>query len=104
MNTEYEPAPVGYKYDFTSREGGGAYTVVGHVSCERCKTLCEDREWTEPSRKHRKKGRYYSQYYWCPSCGLYKPNESSKEVVIDYMDINSANDMRDCNGDMIEIN
>lgn len=79
MNT---PAPIGYTYDFNSKMGGGSYTVIGHINCERCNCICEDREWTEPSRKHRKRGRYYSHYYWCPECGLYKPDEKSREIII----------------------
>jgi len=74
-------APVGFKYCFTSKEGGGEYVVVGHINCERCNEVCEDREWLQPSRKHRKKGRYYSKYYWCPKCNLYKPNEKSLEII-----------------------
>lgn len=70
---------VGEKVSFTSKEGGGEYVVVGHVNCERCLTLCEDREWLKPSRKHRKKLTYYSRYVWCEKCGLYKPDLQSKE-------------------------
>jgi len=72
---------VGYTYQFNSKEGGGSYTVVGHINCERCNTVVEDREWSEPSRKHRKAGRYYQSYYWCHKCGLYKPVEKSLKIL-----------------------
>lgn len=63
--------------NFTSKEGGGKYTVVGNVNCSRCNQVIEDREWTEPSKKHRKKGHYYARYKWCPYCGLFEPELSS---------------------------
>lgn len=69
---------VGKVYSFTSQEGGGQYTVIGNVNCSRCLKIIEDREWTIPSRKHRKKGSYYAQYKWCPYCGLFEPNLKSK--------------------------
>ena len=80
---EFHIAPVGYMYDFSSKMGGGSYVVIGHVNCERCNTIIEDREWQTPSRKHRKKGRYYINYQWCHKCGLFTPNEKSKEIIID---------------------
>lgn len=77
-------AEVGYEYHFSSKQGGGSYVVTGHVNCERCNELVEDREQLEPSKKHRQKGRYYYHYYWCDNCGLYKPDESSLTHIKNY--------------------
>lgn len=74
-------APVGFKYDFSSKEGGGTYVVIGHINCERCNNICESREWQYPSKKHRKKGQFYSRYYWCEKCGLYVPDKNSLEII-----------------------
>ena len=74
---------VGYEVKFNSKNGGGSYVVVGHVNCSRCNSVIEDREWTSPSRKHRNKGRYFSRYTWCWSCGLYTPDINSKEIILD---------------------
>lgn len=74
-------APVGYKYSFNSKMGGGEYVVIGHINCERCNTAIEQREWQEPSRKHRKIGHYYREYVWCHKCGLFKPNLDSKVIL-----------------------
>lgn len=81
MREEVKIAPIGFKYDFTSKEGGGSYTVTGHINCERCESLCENREWTEPSRRHRQKFFFYSRYIWCWNCGLYKPDLESKVFI-----------------------
>lgn len=74
-------APVGYIYDFTSKEGGGRYTVIGNVNCSRCNTIVEEREWSEPSKKHKKAGHYYQVYKWCHVCGLFEPDEGSRVVI-----------------------
>lgn len=39
MKAEAKIAPIGFKYDFSSKEGGGSYTVTGHINCERCEAL-----------------------------------------------------------------
>lgn len=73
--------PTGTNMQFTSKEGGGEYTVIGNVNCPRCNEIIEEREWTDPSKKHRKKGSFYAQYKWCQFCGLYEPNEKTKTFI-----------------------
>lgn len=57
-----------------SKQGGGAYTVIGLIKCERgsCGKIIPLREVIEPTKAQKKKGRYYQQYAWCPHCGLYQ--------------------------------
>lgn len=74
-------APIGFDYYFTSKEGGGAYTVIGHINCPRCNTIIEDREWSHPSKKQRKNGHYYKHYSWCYHCGLFTPDLKSKTFI-----------------------
>ena len=69
--------PVGSEVRKNSKQGGGRYIVVGHINCERCRAVLELREVLEPTKAQRKAGQYNAQYYWCHSCGLYKPTEGT---------------------------
>lgn len=62
-------------------KSGGAYVVIGHINCDRCRTIIELREVTHPSKDQRKAGRYYREYGICPKCGLYQPNYGSKTII-----------------------
>lgn len=68
---------IGTTYQRNSKQGGGNYTVVGHVNCERCNTMLEQLEVLRPSNAQRKKGAYYASYHWCHKCGLYTPDDST---------------------------
>ena len=63
---------VGSTVSFSSKLGGGKYVVVGHLNCERCKTVLEQREWVDPTRKAKKRNTYDITSMWCFLCGLYK--------------------------------
>jgi len=63
---------IGSKVWKNSRQGGGEYVVIGHINCERCKTVIEERERTEPTKEQIKRGQYDIYSVWCWNCGLYK--------------------------------
>lgn len=73
---------VGEEVSFASKTGGGSYVVVGHINCNRCNTVIEEREVQEPNRRQRKNGSYHYEYSWCHNCGLYEPKKGTREVVI----------------------
>lgn len=64
--------PVGTEVSFSSKTGGGAYVVIGHINCSRCNTVLEDREIVEYNRSQKKNGTKCSSYHWCHNCGLYE--------------------------------
>jgi len=72
---------VGTTVRKTQRQGGGAYVVIGIVNCNRCHTLLEEREVTDPSKSQRKRGRYYAQYIWCWKYGLYDFSRNSNTTI-----------------------
>lgn len=63
---------VGVVVSKNSKAGGGSYVVIGHINCPRCETIIEEREQLEPTKEHRKKGKYYEQSLWCYKCGLWE--------------------------------
>lgn len=72
--------PIGETVWKPSKLGGGEYTIIDHVECERCEELLEEREVVTPNKRQRKNGSYYAQYSWCHKCGLYTPNKSTKTI------------------------
>ncbi len=66
--------PIGEMVIKNHKHGGGSYTVIDHINCERCKSIIELREVGSPSNAQRKANGYYSEYAWCGWCGLYQPN------------------------------
>lgn len=74
--------PVGTRVSKNAKQGGGCYVVIGHINCERCNKIIEQREIQEPSKIQIKNKSYYYEYAMCPSpmlggCGLYQPNKST---------------------------
>ena len=65
------------------REGGGTIAIIGHVQCERnsCQKMIELREVQEPSKEQTKRCSWYREYAWCPHCGMYQPNTSTRAGV-----------------------
>ena len=60
--------PIGSIVSFASKTGGGSYIVIGHLNCDRCETIVEEKEWTEMARRHK----HLHHDYWCFNCGLWK--------------------------------
>lgn len=67
-----EPHKIGSTVYKNSKQGGGVYVVIGHINCNRCNEIIEERERTEPTKEQRKKGYYDSYQVWCWNCGLYE--------------------------------
>lgn len=66
---------VGAKVYKNSKQGGGAYVVIGHVNCPRCETIIEEREQIQPNKEQYKKGSYFLNSKWCYKCGLYEGSD-----------------------------
>lgn len=72
---------VGTKEYRNSKQGGGVLCVIGIKECDRCEKEIEEIEVVEPTKAHRKSGKYYSQYSLCQYCGLYQPKANSKIIL-----------------------
>ena len=64
---------------FSSKCGGGEYVVTGHINCDRCNEVLEEREWWKPTLKDRKRGFMYENSIWCFGCGLWKGD--NKKII-----------------------
>ncbi len=82
---------IGVKVFKNSKQGGGAYTVIGHINCQRCEMVIEVKEIITPTKQQIKNQSYYGEYAICPvpaegGCGLFQPNKEThvnlKEVKI----------------------
>jgi len=73
---------IGVTVTKRSKEGGGSWTVIGHINCPRvdCGKVIEEREQQTPSKLHRKAGYYWQTWSLCPHCGLY--SHGSKKIFI----------------------
>ena len=64
--------PVGKTVQFRSKTGQGEYKVISHVGCQKCGCVNEERLWTEPTLRAKKKETWVNHYAWCWNCGNYK--------------------------------